>query len=48
MSVNQLVSYCTDASDVWIKTMFVLSPFRRKRIARSLFLIGFADKKDAK
>ena len=38
MSVNQLVSYCTDADDVWIKTMFVLSPFSQKKDCSFPFL----------
>ena len=48
MSVNQLVSYCTDADDVWIKTMFVLSPFSQKKDCSFSFLNRICGQKGCK
>ena len=46
MSVNQLVSYSTD--DVWIKTMFVLSPFSQKKDCSFSFLNRICGQKGCK
>ena len=46
VSVNQLVSYSTD--DVWIKTMFVLSPFSQKKDCSFSFLNRICGQKECK